>query len=95
MRSGELQRKEILNLADGSRLGFADHLLVDLEKATVEGLVVCGRLRLWGLLGREEDITIPWEDIQVIGEDAILVKLKALPPPAEKRAKRRLFWREE
>ena len=40
-------------------------------------------------------ITIPWEDIQVIGEDAILVKLPALPSPAEKRAKRRLFWREE
>ena len=39
----------------------------------VLSLIVYGRLRFFGLLGREEDRVIPWEDIEIIGEDTILV----------------------
>ena len=35
---------------------------------------VCpGRPRLFGLLGREENLTIPWQEIETIGTDAVLV----------------------
>ena len=44
-----------------------------MENARLTSIVVYGRLRLFGLLGREEDIVIRWPDIQVIGEDTILV----------------------
>lgn len=90
VRSGELERKEILSLKDGSRIGYADHLLVDLDTASVRALVVCGRLRWFGLLGREPDLTIPWQNIEVIGEDAILVRMtEALPKPRpENRARK-------
>lgn len=98
VRSGELERKEILSLRDGSRIGYADHLLVDLDTATVRALVVCGRLRWFGLLGREPDLTIPWGSIEVIGEDAILVRAtEALPKSRpENKAQKwlRQIWRE-
>ena len=44
---------------------------------------ICGALG--GLLGREEDLVIPWQEIGIIGEDAVLVHT-ALPepPPAQK-----------
>ena len=37
-------------------------------------LIIPGRLRLLGLLGREEDAVVPWENIEKIGEDIILVR---------------------
>ena len=36
-----------------------------------------GRLKLFGLLGREEDVAIPWKEIEKIGEDVLLVRTEA------------------
>ena len=37
--------------------------------------MIYGRQRLFGLLGREDDLLIPCHDIRVVGADVILVKL--------------------
>ena len=37
-------------------------------------LIIFGRQKLFGTLGREDDIQIPWENIEVIGEETVLVK---------------------
>ena len=37
-------------------------------------MVVPGRRRLFGLLGREEDRYIPWSSVRRFGEDIILVE---------------------
>ena len=52
---------------------------------TPKAIVIRGRYRLFGLLGREEDTVIPWEDIQVIGEDTILVRCPAIKKGARRR----------
>ena len=70
----DLQRKELVNVKDGAKIGYVDDAIVDIDTAAVKFLVVHGRLRLFGLLGRQPDIIIPWADIQIIGEDAILVR---------------------
>ncbi|MEG2597008.1 MAG: YlmC/YmxH family sporulation protein [Oscillospiraceae bacterium] len=75
----ELQRKEIVNVKDGTKIGFVDDAIIDIENAAVQSLVVYGRLRLFGLLGRQPDIIIPWCDIEIIGEDTILVAAEDLP----------------
>ena len=49
--------------------------------AAVKALVVKGRRRFFGLFGREPDTLIPWEEIAVIGEDAVFVKGVPTPPP--------------
>ena len=54
-RVSELRYKEIINVSDGSRYGWVGDVEVDLESGQVRALVVPGRLRLFGLLGREED----------------------------------------
>ena len=90
IRSGELCRKQILCVSDGRCLGYADELLVTcagLEagkenilsetnhpSADIHALVVRGRLRWLGLMGRDPDLLIPWADILIIGEDAILIR---------------------
>lgn len=73
-RVGELRRKEVINVVDGARYGYVGDVQVDLETGKVEALVVPGRLRLFGLLGREEEQVFPWTAVRRFGEDIILVE---------------------
>lgn len=73
----EIRTKAVVNLPDGICFGYADDLVLDTESKTVMTLVIKGRLRFFGLFGREEDVMIPWDRIEVIGQDTILVKMEA------------------
>ena len=72
-RIAQLRYKEVISLSDGNRFGYVEDMEVDLESGRVRALVVPGRLRLFGLLGREEERRIPWEAVRRFGEDIILV----------------------
>lgn len=82
-RMGALRDKEIISVSDGTRFGFAGDLIFDLETGEIRSLIIPGRARLFGLLGREEDTVFPWSSIRRFGEDIILVEgapeLKRLP----------------
>lgn len=73
-RLEELHRKEVISVKDGARLGFVGDVEFDTDTAKLSAIVVYGKLRWLGLLGREEDQSIRWEDIQMIGEETILVR---------------------
>lgn len=73
-RIGELRCKEVINVTDGSRYGYVGDVEVDLESGQVQALIVPGRLRLFGLLGREEERIFPWSAVRRFGEDIILVE---------------------
>ena len=77
-RVSELRYKEIINVSDGSRYGWVGDGEVDLDSGQVRALVVPGRLRLFGLLGREEDRVFPWEAVRRFGADTILVETPPL-----------------
>lgn len=73
----DLRRKEVIEISTGERLGYIDDARLDLEVSAVESLTIYGRQRLFGLLGKEEDVLIPCSDIRVVGSDVILVKLSS------------------
>ena len=73
-RIADLRGKEVIGLRDGSRFGYVEDMEVDLESGQVRALVVPGRRRLFGLLGRDEDRYIPWSAVRRFGEDIILVE---------------------
>ena len=77
-RVSELRYKEIINVSDGSRYGWVGDVEVDLDSGQVRALVVPGRLRLFGLLGREEDRVFPLEAVRRFGADTILVETPPL-----------------
>jgi len=87
-RVGELRRKEVINVVDGARYGYVGDVQVDLETGQVEALVVPGRLRLFGLLGREEEQVFPWTAVRRFGEDIILVEAPR-PRLSSRRARER------
>jgi len=72
-RVADLCEKEVIFIKDGSRLGCVCDVEVDTSTGKLLSIIVFGRTRFFGLFGREEDICIPWCDIEVIGEDTVLV----------------------
>lgn len=78
VRTSELRLKEVINVADGRRLGSIWDLELDLVTGRVSALVVPVPGRFLGWLGRDPDLVIPWESIRKIGTDVILVELPVL-----------------
>lgn len=88
-RINDLKDKYVINVRNGSKIGFVADAQIDTAGAVVSALVIKGKLRLLGLLGREEDIIVKWSDIEVIGEDTILVNQPV--PREEPKGRRGLF----
>lgn len=78
-RITDMHDKEVINICDGTRLGYVDDLEVDTCSAQITALVICGRSRLFGILGRDPDIVVQWKDIEVVGDETILVNFKCEP----------------
>lgn len=76
-RITELHNKEVINVSDGTRLGCVDDVEVDTHTAQLTAIVLHGRPKMLGIMGCEEDTVIPWKDIEVIGEETILVNRPA------------------
>ena len=72
-RITDMHNKEVINVCDGRRLGCVDDVEVDTCTAQLVSLVIHGRPKCMGIMGHEEDIVIGWKEIQVIGEETILV----------------------
>lgn len=72
-RIEELCRKDVINIKDGCRLGYICDVEIDANEGRVIALVIYGKAKFFGLFGREEDIVIPWNCIQTLGEDTVLV----------------------
>lgn len=72
-RFDDLRCKEIINIKTGCKLGYPDDIEFDTCTAKICKIIVYGKAKFFGLFGREEDFVIPWCDIEIIGQDTILV----------------------
>ncbi|MGN0691031.1 MAG: YlmC/YmxH family sporulation protein [Oscillospiraceae bacterium] len=70
----EIKGKEIICVKTGAKLGYADDMEFETDGMTVKALIIFGRYQLFGLLGRQDDIRVAAEDIQLIGEDTVLIR---------------------
>ena len=75
-RISDLRYKEVINVRDGSCLGHVSDIEVDTVTAKIVSLVIYGRGKLFGLFFRGDDTIIRWCDIEVIGEDTILINMR-------------------
>ena len=89
----ELREKEVINLCDGARLGTPCDFEFDVCDGKITALIVP---RPSGFLGlsHNKDLVIPWNRIECIGEDAILVKLtpQECARPENDKKKKKNFW---
>ncbi len=85
----ELRGKTVINKLDGARLGTVCDIEVDTETGKLCALLVLGKGRLFSAL--TETLKVSWSNIDVIGEDTILVsktkdQKKALKAPVSPEA---------
>ncbi len=78
----ELRNKEVINKLDGARLGTICDFEVDTETGRMKSLIVLGKGRLFSAM--TETIKISWANIEVIGEDTVLVSHIAGKNPNER-----------
>lgn len=69
----DMREKQVVCIKDGAILGYVSDIELDTDSGRLTYIVVFGKNKFFGLFGRENDYRIPWENIQVIGEDSILV----------------------
>lgn len=72
----ELRDKQVVSIKDGAVIGFVNDIEFDPQTGKITAMVITGRAKGLGLFSREEDIVIPWENIEVIGNDSILVNFE-------------------
>lgn len=69
----DLKNKQVVCVKNGCVLGYVSDVELDTSSGRLISIIIYGRPKILGLLGREEDIIIPWEDISVIGNETVLV----------------------
>ena len=74
----DLRNKDIINLADGRKLGPVRDIEVDMEQGRVTALVMPGNNRFFGIFVKNEENIIPWSKIKKIGIDVVLVEAEAV-----------------
>ena len=78
-RIAELRNKQVVCIKNGCVLGYISDVEINTADGRLEAIVIFGRLRFFGLLGREDDIIIPWHEIEVIGRETVLVNTDPAP----------------
>ena len=73
----DMREKQVVCIKDGTILGYLSDVEIDTETGRIVSIIIFGRRRAFGVLGREGDQRIAWESIKVIGEDSILVECDA------------------
>lgn len=85
----DLRDKEIINICDGARLGFVIDVEVDVTCGRVISIVASGECR--SLFGRSEEVVIPWECVERVGDETILVRVSEQPLPRNIKLEKKKF----
>lgn len=72
-RIGDLKDRQVVCVRDGSILGFVGDIELDTESGKLSSIVIYGKSKGFGLFGREDDMIVPWESIEILGAETILV----------------------
>ena len=74
-RGIDFKQKEVINIKDGKILGFVVDVQANFESGEINSIIVAKTGKFINNIRSRNNITIPWENIQKIGEDVILVAI--------------------
>ena len=73
-RGIDFRQKEVINITNGKVLGFVIDVDAELTNGAIKSIVVAQAGKLIKSIGGKNNITIPWNNVKLIGEDVILVE---------------------
>ncbi|PFH89488.1 YlmC/YmxH family sporulation protein [Bacillus sp. AFS088145] len=76
-RISDFQVKDVVNVADGKKLGNIVDLDIDQSNGKITSIILTKPGKGLNFFSKEEEMTIYWNDIVKIGEDVILVKYRS------------------
>ena len=76
MRLSDLQTKYIVNVQDGKNIGNIIDVKIDEETGNIVSLVIEPNKNFFSFNKGKVDTEIKWKNIEKIGEDVILVRIK-------------------
>ncbi len=71
----ELNKRDIVNLTNGAKLGAVKDIHIDPATGKVIAFVLNGSSR-FKLLSSKKDVLVPWQNIKKLGLDTVLVELE-------------------
>ncbi len=74
VKISEFQIKDVVNVADGRRLGNIGDLEINLTTGKIDSIIINSNGKMFGLFGKDEEVLIPWRNIVKVGTDVILVR---------------------
>ncbi len=77
-RIDELKDKQVVCVKNGCIMGNVSDIEFDADSGQLTAIVIFGKNHFMGLFGKENDIVIPWNEIEVIGDETILVNCDML-----------------
>ena len=76
MRICELREKEVINICDGEKLGNVCDIEFEERTGKIIALIIPGPCKILGIIGRDQEYIIPYECVQRIGADVVLVEIE-------------------
>lgn len=80
----ELQKKEVVVMHSGEKLGMIEDLEIDEEKGIITSIIISNHAMKGAFFQKPEEIVISWVQITTIGTDIILVNQSNEQPILEK-----------
>lgn len=78
-RIADLRNKQVVCIKNGCVLGYVYDVEFNTADGSLTAIIIPGRPRFFGILGHDEDIVIPWSEIEVIGQETVLVTTDSAP----------------
>lgn len=76
MRISDLQKKDVININDGTKIGNIVDVKINEISGKLESLVIERSSFSFNIFSQKGEIDIRFEQIQKIGEDVIIVRLE-------------------
>ncbi len=78
-RGIKLRQREVINISTAERIGIVSDIEIDENTGNIKSIIVPGRFHIFSKIFGQGEIVIPWQNIEVVGKDVILVRILELP----------------
>jgi YlmC/YmxH family sporulation protein len=76
MRLSDLQSKDVISIIDGKKIGNIIDIMIDEGSGRIASLVVEPSHSFLNFFSSHQELEICWPEIEKIGEDVILIRMK-------------------